>query len=241
MRKRKVILLIVCIILLISTNGFAIDDKSIDVRVTVTSKEIKEDLTYIHQDVTYPVVNINKYKEAQEKINKKIGGDIESWRVDLNKSAKQYENDYKDIQGELIPFEIVSKYKVALNKDNILSIPVDYYQYTGGAHGLTIRNGYNFAVNTGTLLSLGDLFKDNYNYIKIINNNIKNQIAKNPEEYFDNGAVFKTIKVNQDFYLTEDALIIYFQLYEIAPYVGGIREFKIPYSEIKEGLKYPIT
>lgn len=241
MRKRRVVLLIISIILLISTNSFAIDDKTINPNPIITSKVIKEDLKYIHQDITYPIITISNNKDSQEKINKKIGGDVETWREDLNKSAKQYEEDYKDIQGELIPFEIVSKYQVGLNKNNILSIPIDYYQYTGGAHGLTIRNGYNFKVNTGTLLKLGDLFKEKYDYVTIINNEVKKQIAQKPEDYFDNGTVFKTIKPDQEFYLTNSEIVIYFQLYEIAPYVGGIREFKIPYSEIKDGLKEPIT
>ncbi|TET09608.1 MAG: DUF3298 domain-containing protein [Candidatus Atribacteria bacterium] len=33
----------------------------------------------------------------------------------------------------------------------------------------------------------------------------------------------------QPFYLIEDGIVVYFGLYEIAPYASGIRYFKIPY------------
>ena len=35
-----------------------------------------------------------------------------------------------------------------------------------------------------------------------------------------------------DYYISNDELVIVFQLYEIAPYVSGIREFKFSLAEL---------
>ncbi|GAG31008.1 unnamed protein product, partial [marine sediment metagenome] len=43
-------------------------------------------------------------------------------------------------------------------------------------------------------------------------------------------SVFQSISEEQPFYLIEDGIVVYFGLYEIAPYTSGIRYFKIPYS-----------
>ncbi|GAG64710.1 unnamed protein product [marine sediment metagenome] len=72
-----------------------------------------------------------------------------------------------------------------------------------------------------------ELAKD---YLKIINQEIKRQIKLNPEAYFDDGVVFQSISEEQPFYLIEDGMVIYFGLYEIAPYSSGIRYFKISFS-----------
>jgi len=44
---------------------------------------------------------------------------------------------------------------------------------------------------------------------------------------------FNRISDNEDFYLTDNALVICFQLYEYTPYYVGIPEFVIPYSRIR--------
>ncbi|GAG74381.1 unnamed protein product, partial [marine sediment metagenome] len=67
-------------------------------------------------------------------------------------------------------------------------------------------------------------------YLRIINQEIKRQMKLNPEAYFDDGAAFKSVSKEQPFYLIEDGIVIYFGLYEIAPYSSGIRYFKIPFS-----------
>ena len=57
---------------------------------------------------------------------------------------------------------------------------------------------------------------------------------ESPENYFID--VFKGIGDNVQYYLTKDDIVIFFQLYEIAPYSAGIPEFKIPYSVFKDEL-----
>ena len=75
------------------------------------------------------------------------------------------------------------------------------------------------------------MFKD-IQYSDIINKKIKEEISKNPENYFDSGNEFKGISENQSFYIEGDNLVIYYQLYDIAPYAFGIPEFKIPLNII---------
>jgi len=43
---------------------------------------------------------------------------------------------------------------------------------------------------------------------------------------------FKGITSNQNFYVDEDNLYIYFAPYEIAPYASGFVTFKIPFADI---------
>ena len=125
----------------------------------------------------------------------------------------------------------IAYYIVHYQKNNILSLSVFYYWYSLGAHGSTVQEAYNLNLVNGERIPLPDILKEKKDYLKIINQEIKRQIKLNPEAYFDDGAVFQSISEGQQpFYVIEDGIVIYFGLYEIAPYSSGIRYFKIPFS-----------
>jgi hypothetical protein len=44
---------------------------------------------------------------------------------------------------------------------------------------------------------------------------------------------FRGIDDYEEFYLTKDALVIYFQEIEFTPHYIGVPEFSIPYSQIR--------
>ncbi|WP_010296535.1 RsiV family protein [Clostridium senegalense] len=56
--------------------------------------------------------------------------------------------------------------------------------------------------------------------------------------YYDNIiSSLNGIPINQNFYLTNEGVVVFYDLYDIAPYVAGIREFKVPYNIFKYGFK----
>ncbi|MBP3906402.1 MAG: DUF3298 domain-containing protein, partial [Peptostreptococcaceae bacterium] len=136
-------------------------------------------------------------------------------------------------------YEAVYNYKTTYNKNNILSIPLTMYEFTGGAHGLTNIKNFNYDLVTGKELKLEDLFKANSNYKEFINKHIEEEIVKQPEIYFQGQDGFSSIKDNQDFYISDEGIVIYFSLYDIAPYSSGIPMFTITWDEIIDYLENP--
>ncbi len=96
-----------------------------------------------------------------------------------------------------------------------------------------LQEAYNLNLANGEEISLQEILKEKKDYVEIINREIERQIKLNPEAYFEEGAVFQSISPEQPFYIIEDGIVIYFGLYEIAPYSSGIRYFKIPLSLFK--------
>ena len=95
---------------------------------------------------------------------------------------------------------------------------------------MTYRRDFNFDLKTGNVLKFGDLFNEEGKkvYKDKVDSIIRNVIEENPDNYFVNE--FKGIGDNVQYYLTKDNIVIFYQLYELAPYSAGIPEFKIPYS-----------
>lgn len=111
-----------------------------------------------------------------------------------------------------------------------------YDYYFGGAHGTPIREYYFIDLKSGSFYTLQDLFKNNSGYVSKLSNIIKKQMKdkmkKGEMSYFPNS--FKTINQNQRFYLKDDRLIIYFDVYEVTAYAAGFPEFEIPFKDIKD-------
>lgn len=202
----------------------------------VVDKIIKEKNDYLTIDVKIPEINGLNNKEAEKVINKKILEFTNVWINDVKEIADEYYGSPNNVY-PIFPYQLISKYTIK-SQNKILSFYIDYYQFTGGAHGITNRIPYNIDINTGRELLLNDLFVDKYEYKKVINKEIKKQIAKNPDVYFPGKDGFNGVKKNQQYFIDGSNLVVYFGQYEIAPYAAGIPEFKIPIKLFGESFKY---
>jgi len=137
-------------------------------------------------------------------------------------------------QGYAYPIKATMQgwYEIKTNERGILSLSVGNYTYPyPAAHGLTIIRSLTFDVNTGRLYKLKDLFKQGSNYVKAISIIIQEQIKMRNISTL-NG--FSEINPDQDYYIADKALVVYFQLYEITPYVYGFPFFPISVYELDD-------
>lgn len=169
-------------------------------------------------DLYYPQIKDFQNPHRQEYINKII----------LNTIHKQLKKqDYYDNPNT----KITGTYELKNNDKGILSMTIINYAYSGGAHGMTIVKGLNFDMKTCQLYRLDQLFKPGSNYIDKVSNIIKRQIK---ERNFPVLEEFHKIEPNQDFYIADKSIVIFFQLYDIAPYSAGIPYFPISIYELED-------
>ncbi|KGM95113.1 hypothetical protein Z968_09940 [Clostridium novyi A str. 4552] len=195
-------------------------------RVKVVSKESQTKKDYFESNLKYPVITGLKNKEIEKQINSMIENDVITFRDRLLEAAKKNKDKSIKENYEFLPYLAYTNFKVFTLNDDFVSFYIDYYEFTGGAHGSTFRKSYNIDLKTGKVLNLHDVLKDIPNYKETINKYIYDEISQKPEVYFIDS--FKGIYGDISFNLDEKNLIIYFQQYEIAPYSSGIIQFKIP-------------
>lgn len=158
-------------------------------------------------EVDYPQVSCLSNPDAQEIINRTI-----------------MENVYELIQKQR-PFEEMNgTYELKNNDKGVLSLTLINYAFSGGAHGNTIVKALNFDVETGHIYTLPELFKPGSHYVQRISEIIKAEIKARDLPTIGE---FTEINPNQDFYIADRSLVIFFQLYEITPYFVGIPYFPI--------------
>ncbi|MBE6053623.1 MAG: DUF3298 and DUF4163 domain-containing protein [Clostridium sartagoforme] len=204
--------------MLINISNYYVEDK------IIVDKSIREKTTFINIDVEIPQIIGLENKSKEKDINNEILVWTNLWIKDTKETSEELK--------PTIPYELMARYTLTNDKE-ILSFYIDYYQFSGGAHGITTRNTYNIDIKTGDKIMLEDLFEKGYDYKTYINGEISKEISKHPDYYFTGKEGFNGIKEDQSFYIKDNKIIIHFPYYEIAPYVTGMPEFQINYN-IKE-------
>ncbi|MEG2983673.1 MAG: DUF3298 domain-containing protein [Peptostreptococcaceae bacterium] len=211
----------------IPATAFVKKVKSLDtspIVAQIDTQTITKNTEYINSIINIPIL-ITENKDIEKNINDIIKNDIMNSYYAVEADAKAYlSNTPKEY---IQPYIYNITFDVKKNSDNMLSILTKYYQYSGGAHGFYENKSYNIYVEDGKDLKLKDLFKENADYKKVINSIIREKIKENKQEYS-----FKGISNNQKFYIEDNKIVIYFDLYEIAPFAAGIPEFSIDINSI---------
>lgn len=89
---------------------------------------------------------------------------------------------------------------------------------------MTYLRSLTFDLQKEKLCTLADLFKPGSPYVDRISTLIKEQIEKRGISLLNE---FTQIKPDQDFYIADKTLVIYFQLYDITPYAFGFPMFPL--------------
>lgn len=128
--------------------------------------------------------------------------------------------------------EMIGSYELKNNQRNVLSLSLSNYTYHDqAAHGLTIIKSLNFDLEKGKQDQFKDLFKQGSDYVGRLSELIAKQIKERDIPILGE---FEGIRPDQDFYIADKSLVIYFQLYEITPYAYGFPMFPISVYDIQD-------
>lgn len=182
-------------------------------------------LPYQNADVSYPTATGLPNPAAQQAINREI--------LTLVYKLMAAQTSQLSKQGYTHPeVSITGWYEVKTNERGVLSLTIGNYTIaTPAAHGLTIVKGLTFDTGTGRSYSLSQQFKPDSDYVKRLSDIIKAQIKERNITLL-NG--FDSIKPEQDYYISDKVLVIFFQEYEITPYYYGLPMFPISVYAIQD-------
>lgn len=166
-------------------------------------------------------------------------------------STKLYQAAYKHYtvaRPQGVPFnnfEFVEVFEPTYCKKPMISLYYDLYEFTGGAHGNTVRKGNTWDMRHGVMLTLDTLFEKDYDHksfiLRYIESDARRRQITGMASYFEGlGENLRKYYDETNFYLTEEGLAIFYPLYTIAPYADGIQVFIIPFAFFGDKLKYKL-
>ncbi|WP_444642233.1 DUF3298 and DUF4163 domain-containing protein [Caproiciproducens sp. R1] len=210
----------------------------------LTAQKVEREFQYentavITMTAEFPEIRLRGNRAAESRINGMIRMQTENfYRYVAGTLYRQAVQEYRDSQTNGFPFrpyDAILKYETAYNENCFLSLYRDQYEYTGGAHGNTVRRSDTWSLQNGRRYPLARFFGPHSNYRYRLLQNILKQadrnMAENPGVYFDDYRKLIAQYFNEEqYYLTPQGVAIYYQQYEIAPYSTGIVVFTVPYD-----------
>ncbi|WP_255584779.1 DUF3298 and DUF4163 domain-containing protein [Virgibacillus saliphilus] len=128
--------------------------------------------------------------------------------------------------------EMIGTFEIKTNERNILSLTLSNYaiayQY---AHGLTLMKSLTFDTQSGKNYTLQELFRPGSNYIDTLSQLVQKQIHARDIQLLSE---FPGISPDQDFYISDKVLVLYFQAYEITPGYVGLPMFPISVYKLQQ-------
>jgi len=174
-----------------------------------------------------------QFSSKHRKLNEIIHNFVEKrWHLWQNSLLEQLKG-YKEKKTAGMP-KYYLLFSVERFDDRVISILFKEMVYTGGAHPINYLFAVNYDFKLEKKLSLRDLFINKYDYKKVINKKVKSFFVMNKQSVINK---FKTIRDDQDFYLSDYGIVVFFQRYEYTCYSFGSPNIPISYREFGKSFK----
>jgi hypothetical protein len=207
----------------------------------------------IELTMAYPVVNRHVSPEVTGKIRQIIASHYtDKPEVTIPDSVLvAAEQDFYTLYGEmrsedweemsaLLNWSQENSMSVLYNSNGLLSLEYFNYVYTGGAHGLITIDHDIIDLNTGSILTPDQIFREDYpeQLSKLLtaqlrlDNDIPDSISLTDAGYF-----VEKIDPTENIYVNGSGIGFSYASYEIAPFSMGIPQVFLSYKQIKSLLR----
>lgn len=165
----------------------------------------------------------------------------------LKAAVVQFNESYRDITAEfpdeIPPYEASISSELSFQCKSMVSVLIDSYVFTGGAHGYGGISFINIETKTGKRIANQDLFKNYLDFVtyaeKVFRS--KYEILEN-ESINSTGFFFENEKfaLPENIGITDTDVILYYNPYEISSYAEGPVEVKIKKEDVASYFAFDI-
>ena len=178
---------------------------------------------------------------VSEEIISLLNFDDDSDALSIENAIKSFQSEYKTLKEkyaeESMLWEAKIDGEISYEDLNILTIKLDSYLFTGGAHGYSTTRFINFDKKKGAVLKNSELFKSQDDFEKFAETKFRLQehIPDN-QSINSTGFMFET----ELFYLpenigyTKEGLQLFYEQYEVASYADGPIILTLPYADTED-------
>lgn len=204
-------------------------------------------------DITFPkTIGNNKIdKTVNEAISKEIVSllnfddetDLKTIDLAVESFRKEYEILKEKFPEESMPWEAEINGEITYEDNNILTILLKSYLFTGGAHGYSTSRFLNFDKRKGVEMKNSRLIKNEEQFKKLAEAKFRLQ-EKIPaaESINSTGFMFEgeTFNLPGNIGFTKEGIQLLYNQYEVASYADGPIVLTLSYKEVKDYLTVKI-
>jgi hypothetical protein len=110
----------------------------------IYTKTVRYKDEYTEVNLKIPFIEGMKNAELMTQLNQKLEQKALDFKRETEKKTREAVEEESKAQGfSLRTGSVYTEYDVRINNNRTMSIPVTYYQYTGGVHGMTTKETVN--------------------------------------------------------------------------------------------------
>lgn len=213
-------------------------------KLSVSGESI-EGLLYLEQKpileirICFPQIGGALGKRAEYAFNDRYRSRaVATNRIVRTRMFKDAEEQARLALGQDVPFTMhsfLSSFYVPRARTDYTSVVFDRFRYSGGAHGTVRRVAETWDVRYGRRVPLSFFFTPQSNWRARLFRHVERQAmqqSKKEETFYFEGLPHRIRASFRDsnYYLTHDAIRVFYPLYSLAPYYVGIPEYEIPFE-----------
>ncbi len=212
-------------------------NQSLQVQAKSLQGSFKEgDANILTYKIEYPFFTSTRYEMCLNKLNRFYQEQAQTYQryveTELYLAAKEQYAFAMEKGFPVMEYQAVQAFTMTYQQGCILSLYRETYEFTGGAHGSTVRDSQTWNLQGCRQLTLTDLILCGPDPKTYIVQEAVRQIRQDPDIYFEDSQERLSDAFRpESFYAASDGLVVYYQQYDIAPYSSGIRTFLLPYGE----------
>ena len=198
------------------------EQKSLSEKIIIKDKENQIENATNSVDIIIPEIQ-NLEEPFKNHINNKLFEEL-SYNAVYANATEGFES------GDVGLFTYEVNYD-RFNSNNFLSIVAKQYIHFGNGRPRMQKKCYVIDIEKSTIITLIDIFKNKLDYEKAIIAEVNKQAEEKQIELIGGNGLNK-LSSNQQFYIKDNKLIIYFESSEIAATAVGELEFVMPFEMI---------
>ena len=222
-----------------------IANTSLQILRKVHSETLRDDdgTALLTLKITFPEIKNPGNDSGIAKINEYYGVQFDDFISNIITQGQEMARDDKEAAQssgyEFHPHAYERSAEIYYNGNNLLSVQSLQYENTGGAHPNSLWLSETFDVKTGKKLALTDVLGGSKEealakvYQTVLS---KIKATEGTNDFVYQESYPEDVRKNydeDDFVLTGNSLMFYYQLYAIAPYAAGFPKFELPYNQMK--------
>lgn len=204
------------------------------IAVAIESGETRQSGSHLDIAVTTPV--LSGFPGAQE-LNARI-------RTSLDAAVREVEDAANELAATGSDDRIATlsgSFDCAcFPEDDLYSLWITREDYRGGAHGSHRIESYTFSAVTGAVYTFEELFTPDSGGPAAVEAALLAAVG-GPDFFPDAVETVEACGRNYAFLINGDQIVVYFPLYDVAPYAAGITGFALPAADLEKWLKPEIA
>ena len=158
----------------------------------------------------------------------------------LEEAIELFDKEYSEFKSEMtetaLRWEALFDGEVIYQSSEVITVAINGYLNTGGAHGNMNISLYNFDGKSGELLNVDDLIDDIDALTEFVQPYFEKEIKQQGEAELEDYFFGEPFHLPANIGLNDEGVLFLYNTYEIAPYAMGITEFTISFDEIQKFL-----